>query len=43
MKTDNAVIAAQVERRHDNKEFFQWILKETLKETLKVVDVDEEP
>lgn len=36
-------MAAQVERRHDNKEFFQWILKEILKETLKILDVDEEP
>lgn len=43
MKTDNAVMAAQIESGHDKKEFFQWILKETLKETLKIVDVDEEP
>lgn len=39
MKTDNAVMAAQVESSHDNKEFFQSILKETLK----IVDMDEKP
>lgn len=44
-KTDNTVMAAQVESRHDNKEFFQWILREILKEILEIVDVDvgEEP
>lgn len=42
MKPVNAVMAAQVESSHDDKEFFQWILKETLKETLEIVDVDEE-
>lgn len=43
MNTDNTVMAAQVESRHDNKEFFQWILREILKEILKIVDVGEEP